>query len=147
MVQPRTKSLCYTIRGGIVMAEKISETTDDCRKELKCIGLRISYFRKLKNVTQAELADKLAINKNYLSHIESGSANKAISLPLLIRISKALDVELSLLTDLSDLNKNELGSFVRDMRQTFDEMKELNAELDKMLEQMNDYDLTEDNEI
>ena len=129
------------------MAEKISETTDDCRKELKCIGLRISYFRKLKNVTQAELADKLAINKNYLSHIESGSANKAISLPLLIRISKALDVELSLLTDLSDLNKNELGSFVRDMRQTFDEMKELNAELDKMLEQMNDYDLTEDNEI
>ena len=127
------------------MAEKIFETTDDCRKELKCIGLRISYFRKLKNITQAELADKLSINKNYLSHIESGSANKAISLPLLIRISKALDVDLSLLTDLSDLKTNELGAFVRDMRQTFEEMKELNAELDKMMEQMNDYDLTEDN--
>ena len=127
------------------MAEKIFETTDDCRKELKCIGLRISYFRKLKNITQAELADKLSINKNYLSHIESGSANKAISLPLLIRISKALNVELSLLTDLSDLKTNELGAFVRDMRQTFEEMKELNAELDKMMEQMNDYDLTEDN--
>ena len=122
------------------MAEKILDTTDDCRKELKCIGLRISYVRKLKNVTQAELADKLAINKNYLSHIESGSANKAVSLPLLIRISKALDVELSLLTALSDLNKNELGEFVRDMRQTFDEMKELNAELDKMMAQMDNFD-------
>ena len=33
------------------MAEKILETIDDCRKELKCIGLRISYFRKLKNLT------------------------------------------------------------------------------------------------
>ena len=127
------------------MAEKILETTDDCRKELKCIGLRISYFRKLKNVTQAELADKLAINKNYLSHIESGSANKAISLPLLIRISKALDVELSLLTDLSDLNKNELGSFVRDMRQTFEEMKELNAELDEMLQSIDNLDSEEIN--
>lgn len=127
------------------MAEKTLENIDDCRKELKCIGLRISYFRKLKNITQAELAEQLSINKNYLSHIESGSANKAISLPLLIRISKALNVELSLLTDLSDLNKNELGEFVRGMRQTFEEMKELNAELDKMMEQINDYDLTENN--
>ena len=125
------------------MAEKTLETTDDFRSELKCIGLRIAYFRKLKNITQAALAEQLSINKNYLSHIESGSANKAVSLPLLIRISKALDVDLSLLTDLSDLKKNELGSFVRDMRQTFEEMKELNAELDKMIEQMDNFDETQ----
>ena len=125
------------------MAEKMLETTDDFRSELKCIGLRIAYFRKLKNITQAALAELLSINKNYLSHIESGSANKAVSLPLLIRISKALDVDLSLLTDLSDLKKNELGSFVRDMRQTFEEMKELNAELDKMIEQMDNFDETQ----
>lgn len=124
------------------MPEKILETIDDCRRELKYIGLRIAYFRKLKNITQAELANTLSINKNYLSHIESGSANKAVSLPLLIRISKALDVELSLLTDLSDLNKNELGEFVRDIRQTFEEMKELNAELDKMMKQLDNFDET-----
>lgn len=124
------------------MAEKISETGDDCRSELKCIGLRIAYFRKLKNVTQAELADQLFINKNYLSHIESGSANKAVSLPLLIRIAKALDVELSLLTDLSDLRQEKDGviDFVRDMKQTFEEMKELNAELDGLMRQMNHLD-------
>lgn len=124
------------------MAEKISETADDCRSELKCIGLRIAYFRKLKNVTQAELAEQLFINKNYLSHIESGSANKAVSLPLLIRIAKALDVELSLLTDLSDLRqeKDGVSDFVRDMKQTFEEMKELNAELDGLMRQMNHLD-------
>ncbi len=122
------------------MTEEISESNDDCRKELKCIGLRVAYFRKLKNITQATLAERLSINKNYLSHIESGSANKAVSLPLLIRISKALDVDLSLLTDLSDLNKNGVGEFVKDMRQTFEEMKQLNSELDKMLEQMNNLD-------
>lgn len=124
------------------MAERISETADDCRSELKCIGLRIAYFRKLKNVTQAELAEQLFINKNYLSHIESGSANKAVSLPLLIRIAKALDVELSLLTDLSDLRqeKDGVSDFVRDMKQTFEEMKELNAELDGLMRQMNHFD-------
>ena len=110
------------------------EKMDDCLAEIQYIGLRIAYFRKLRNMTQADLANKVSINKNYLSHIESGSANKAVSLPLLIRISKALDVELSLLTDLSDLKTNELGDFVRDMRQIFEEMKELNSELDKMIE-------------
>ena len=122
------------------MAEKNSENIDDCRNELKCIGLRIAYFRKLKNITQAELAEELSINKNYLSHIESGSANKAVSLPLLIRISKALEVELSLITDLSDLREGGVGEFVRDMKQTFTEMKELNAELDNLMRQMNDLD-------
>ena len=122
------------------MAEKHSELVDDCRNELKCIGLRIAYFRKLKNITQAELAELLYINKNYLSHIESGSANKAVSLPLLIRISKALEVELSLITDLSDLREGGVGEFVRDMKQTFTEMKELNAELDNLMRQMNDLD-------
>ena len=121
------------------MAEKNSENIDDCRNELKCIGLRIAYFRKLKNITQAELAEQLSINKNYLSHIESGSANKAVSLPLLIRISKALNVDLSLLTDLSDLHR-EGCDFVRDMKQTFEEMKELNAELDSLMRQMNNLD-------
>ena len=122
------------------MTEKNSEPVDDCRNELKCIGLRIAYFRKLKNITQAELAEELSINKNYLSHIESGSANKAVSLPLLIRISKALDVDLSLLTDLSDLRNNGLGEFVREVKQTSEEMKELNAELDGLMRQMNNLD-------
>ena len=122
------------------MTKKLSIISDDCRNELKCIGLRIAYFRKLKNITQAELAEQLSINKNYLSHIESGSANKAVSLPLLIRISKALEVDLAMLTNLSDLNKNELGDFVKEMRQTFEEMKELNSELDKIMYQMDNSD-------
>ena len=122
------------------MSEKEINGSADCQDELKCIGLRIAYFRKLKKITQAELSEEVHINKHYLSHIESGSANKAVSLPLLIRISRALGVELSLLTDMSDLQKNSLGEFGKDMKQTFEEMKDLNAELDKMLVQMNDYD-------
>ena len=125
--------------GECIMTEETLEATDDCRKELKCIGLRIAYFRKLQNITQATLAEKLSINKKYLSHIESGSANKAMSLPLLIRISKALNIELALLTDISDLNKNNAGKFLEEAKKAFDEMKELNSEIDKMIEEMNNF--------
>jgi len=125
------------------------ERTEDCLAEIRYIGLRIAYFRKLRHLTQAELAFKVSINKNYLSHIESGSANKVISLPLLIRISKALDVELSLLVDLSDLDnsKNEVRQQLDEMRSLFQEMKKFNAELDEMMNDMNHFDLDDDEEI
>ncbi len=41
------------------------EKIDDCLQEIQYIGLRIAYFRKLRNMTQADLADKVSINKNY----------------------------------------------------------------------------------
>ena len=63
--------------------EQIAEKNDRT-KELQCIGLRISYFRRVRNMTQAELAAKVGINKNYLSHIECRNTNKAISVPSLI---------------------------------------------------------------
>jgi len=118
------------------------EKIDDCLREIQYIGLRIAYFRKLRNLTQADLAEKVSINKNYLSHIESGSANKVLSLPLLIRISKALDVELALLVDLSDLDKskNEVREQITELRNMFEEMKQFNAELNDMMAQLNDTD-------
>ena len=122
------------------MDENLSFGHEDCRAELQCIGLRIAYFRKLKNMTQADLAGLLHINKNYLSHLESGSANKAVSLPLLIKIARALDVELSVLVDLGDLHNSNLGAVVSDMRNTFEEIKQLNSELDKMMEELNSAD-------
>jgi len=34
------------------------EKIDDCLREIQYIGLRIAYFRKLRNLTQADLAEK-----------------------------------------------------------------------------------------
>lgn len=108
---------------------------EDFQAEMKCIGVRIAGFRRLRNMTQAELADKLNINKNYLSQIETGSRNKTISLPMLIRISRALDVELALLTDIDGIYKSDLKNFWSDMKDTFEGLKKLNDDMDKMLEQ------------
>ena len=122
------------------MEENLKFGQEDCRAELQCIGLRIAYFRRLNNLTQGELAERLHINKNYLSHIESGSANKTVSLPLLIKISRALDVELAILVDLDDMHNKNFREFVKDMRDTFEELKQLNSDLDKMLDQLNEED-------
>ena len=111
---------------------------ESCRDELQYIGLRISYFRKMQNMTQAQLAEKVHINKNYLSHIESGSSNKAVSLPLLIEISKALDIPLSVLVDLEDFDqsRDKIRQQFDEIKIMFEEMKQLNAELDKMMAEM-----------
>ncbi len=108
---------------------------DDFREEMLCIGKNIALFRKLRNMTQTELADKLNINKNYLSHIENASANKTVSLSMLIRISRALDVELALLTDIDGIYKSDLKNFWSDMKETLEGIKKLNDDMDKMLEQ------------
>ncbi|MBR1646631.1 MAG: helix-turn-helix domain-containing protein [Selenomonadaceae bacterium] len=108
---------------------------EDFSAELRCIGARIVGFRKLRNMTQAELADKLDINKNYLSQIENASGNKTVSLPMLIKISRALDVELALLTDIDGVYKSDLKNFWSDMKETFEGIKQLNDDMDKMIDQ------------
>ena len=108
---------------------------EDFQAEMRCIGMRIAGFRKLRNMTQAELADKLNINKNYLSQIENAATNKTVSLPMLIRISRALDVELALLTDIDGIHDSDLKNFWSDMKESFEVMKKLNDDMDKMLEQ------------
>ena len=71
-----------------------------------------------------------------------------MSLPVLIRISKALDVELALLVDLSDLDnsKNEVREQITELRTMFEEMKQFNAELDGMIAQLNntEFDIPDD---
>ncbi len=111
---------------------------ETCRDELQYIGLRIAYFRKMQNMTQAQLAAKVHISKNYLSHIESGASNKALSLPLLIEISKALDIALSVLVDLEDFNnsRENFRQQLDEIKNMFAEMKQLNEDLDKMMAEM-----------
>ena len=113
----------------------MSDEKNDYFEDIRYIGLRIAYFRKIKNMTQKTLAEKVHINKHYLSHIERGSLNKTLSLPLLIKIAKALDVELSLLVDQTDLerSKNEIHSQFNEMKMMFEEMKQFSDELDKFM--------------
>ncbi len=56
------------------------------------IGLKISYYRKLKSLTQEQLAELLGCGVSFIGQIEAPNIYKAISLDTLFRIAKALEI-------------------------------------------------------
>ena len=56
------------------------------------IGLKISYYRKLKSLTQEQLAELLGGGVSFIGQIEAPNIYKAISLDTLFRIAKALEI-------------------------------------------------------
>ena len=66
----------------------------------KHIGLKIKFYRNLRDLTQEVLAEKIDCSVNYLSLIENGRKN--ISLKMIYRISTALDISASKIFDVED---------------------------------------------
>lgn len=56
------------------------------------IGQKIRKYRKLKGLSQEELAEKIGISVTHMSHIET--ANTKLSLQVLVDISLAIDVRM-----------------------------------------------------
>jgi len=65
-----------------------TEFKDDYLK----IGLKISYYRKLKALTQEQLAEILGCGVSFIGQIEAPNIYKAISLDTLFKIAKALEI-------------------------------------------------------
>lgn len=65
---------------------------NDYTEEYKKIGLKIAYYRKLKGLTQEELAEKIHVATNFIGMIEAPNIYKPISLYTLFRIANALDI-------------------------------------------------------
>lgn len=56
------------------------------------IGLKVAYFRKLRGLTQEELAELVGLTPAYVGHIEAPNIIKAISLDTLFDIAAVLEV-------------------------------------------------------
>ena len=63
--------------------------------EYRQIGAKIMYFRKMKKYTQEELAFRASISASYLSRRERVVYKKGLPISTLMKIAKALEVELS----------------------------------------------------
>lgn len=61
------------------------------KEKIILIGLNISYYRRIKHLTQVELADAVGISSNYLSQVERGY--KSISLVKLLKLAEVLGVD------------------------------------------------------
>lgn len=56
------------------------------------LGLKIAYYRKLRGLTQEELAEKIDRTPAFIGHLEAPNIQKAISLDTLFDIAAVLDV-------------------------------------------------------
>lgn len=56
------------------------------------IGLKIAYYRKLRGLTQEELAEQVGLTPAFIGHLEAPNISKALSLDALFDIAEVLDV-------------------------------------------------------
>lgn len=56
------------------------------------IGLKIAYYRKLRGLTQEELAEQIGMTPAFIGHLEAPNICKAMSMDTLFDIAEALEV-------------------------------------------------------
>lgn len=63
------------------------------------MGLKIAYYRKLKNLSQEQPAEKAELGASFIGQIEAPNTYKSFSFDTLFRIAKALDIPPSKILD------------------------------------------------
>ena len=71
----------------------------------KQIGNKVAYYRKMRNLTQDELADRVNISVSSLSKLERGKYNNNIPLSMLIMIAEGLRIDVSMLVTFDEQEK------------------------------------------
>ncbi len=61
-------------------------------EQYRQIGLKIAYYRKLRGLTQEELAEHVDLTPAFIGHLEAPNITKALSLDALFDIASVLDV-------------------------------------------------------
>lgn len=61
-------------------------------RQFRELGLTIFYYRKLKGLTQSELAQNVGLSRTHISNIEAPQVKTSLSLESLFDIADALDV-------------------------------------------------------
>ncbi len=56
------------------------------------VGLKIAYYRKLRGMTQEQLAEAINMSTVFISHVEAPGIDKTVSLGTLFAIADVLDI-------------------------------------------------------
>ncbi len=71
--------------------------TEKRKQEYKMIGLNIAYYRKLKGLTQLQLAESINISRTHMSNIEAPNMPTSVSLETLMDIADTLEIPIETL--------------------------------------------------
>lgn len=67
--------------------------SEDINAQLMELGLNIAYYRKLKGITQAQLAQMVGISRTHISNIEAQKMPTQISVETLLKVADALEIK------------------------------------------------------
>ena len=90
------------------MAEKHTDQFKN-RDRLIEIGLAIASFRKMRGMTQQQLADEARMSRSHLSSIEAPKVVRPFSLEILFNIADALGIDASDLLCFPDKHQKPEG--------------------------------------
>ena len=62
------------------------------KEQYRQIGLKIAYYRKLRGLTQEELAEQVGVTPAFIGRLEAPNISKALSLDTLFDIAAVLEV-------------------------------------------------------
>ncbi len=71
------------------------------------IAKNIKYYRKIKKMTQAELAEKTEYSHEFIRRIEAPNSKKNFSIDAVSNIADALDISIELLFEKREGNKDD----------------------------------------
>lgn len=74
---------------------------------VKQIGVKIEYYRKIKGMSRAELAEAINMSVNSIGRIERGNYNKSISVHTIVAVAEGLDIEFTKLLEFSEQEKKK----------------------------------------
>ena len=70
---------------------------EDYRERFRILGLRIAYYRKMRGMTQEQLAEAIGRSVSFVSQIEANNAAevKGVSLETLFLMSEKLGISMA----------------------------------------------------
>lgn len=98
------------------------------------IGKNVKKYRKMRKLTQAQLAEKIDYSLSFISSIESNKKYQSFSLGALWRISLILGVDMYKLCIDEDININSAPAAVKYRCKKCNYATEIPAEIIKLLE-------------
>ena len=76
--------------------------TDKRETQYKQLGLNIAYYRRLKGLTQSDLAEAVNLSRNHISNMEAPGMRTSISIEKLLDIADVLEVPVKKFFDFRD---------------------------------------------
>lgn len=62
------------------------------KEQYRQIGIKIAYYRKLRGLSQEELAEQVGVTPAFIGHLEAPNISKTLSLDTLFDIAAVLEV-------------------------------------------------------